>query len=172
MLTLVKMQHISTLMWKNRNLRAEHFESYSSYSYCTHSSIHQVFQPSGLVVDLNILNLCWPSTTGTMPLITRILCGYNMMCTSANNKQKYEKLSFPSLIRILHYVMSLLYKYNILESVIVKNIIPRKEIINRGAAEADNHISRDDIFDYHTLKNVIFILFYRTLFLHFLPFFL
>ena len=76
-----------------------------------------------------------------MPLITRILCGYNMMCTSANNKQKYEKLSFPSLIRILHYVMSLLYKYNILESVIVENI-PRKVIINRGAAEAETHISR------------------------------
>ena len=32
---------------------------------------------------------------------------------------------------------------------IVKNIIPRNVIINRGAAEVDNHISRDDIFDYH-----------------------
>ena len=36
-------------------------------------------------------------------------------------------------------------------------------IINRGAAEVDNHISRDDIFDYHLAGNVIFILLYRTL---------
>ena len=30
--------------------------------------------------------------------------------------------------------------------VIVENIIPRNVIINRGAAEVDNHISRDDFF--------------------------
>ena len=30
--------------------------------------------------------------------------------------------------------------------VIVENIIPRNVIINRGTAEVDNHISRDDIF--------------------------
>ena len=54
---------------------------------------------------------------------------------------------------------------------IVENIIPRNMIINRGAAEVDNHISRDDFFSYHTLKNVIFILLYRALFLNFfLPF--
>ena len=41
----------------------------------------------------------------------------------------------------------ILYKYNILERVLVENIIPRNVIINRGAAEVDNHISRDDIFD-------------------------
>ena len=41
----------------------------------------------------------------------------------------------------------IIYKYNILERVLVENIIPRNEIINRGAAEVDNHISRDDIFD-------------------------
>ena len=40
-----------------------------------------------------------------------------------------------------------LYKYNILERVLVENIISRNVIINRGAAEVDNHISRDDIFD-------------------------
>ena len=40
---------------------------------------------------------------------------------------------------------SILYKYNILERVLVENIIPRNVIINRGAAEVDNHISRDDI---------------------------
>ena len=31
----------------------------------------------------------------------------------------------------------------------VENIIPRNVIINRGTAEVDNNISRDDIFDYH-----------------------
>ena len=41
----------------------------------------------------------------------------------------------------------ILYKYNILERVLVENIIPRNVIINRGAAEVDNHISRDDFFD-------------------------
>ena len=48
---------------------------------------------------------------------------------------------------------------------IVENIVPRNMVINTGAAEVDNHISRDDFFDYHALKNVIFILLYQTLFL-------
>ena len=48
--------------------------------------------------------------------------------------------------------------------VIVENIIPRNVIINRGAAEVDNHVSREDIFVYHSISgNVIFILLYRTL---------
>ena len=44
--------------------------------------------------------------------------------------------------------------------VIVENIIPRNVIINRGAAEVDNHISRDDIFDYHHIRegNIYFII--------------
>ena len=40
---------------------------------------------------------------------------------------------------------------------IVEKIIPRNMIINLGCASVDNHIPRDDIFDYHPLKNVIFI---------------
>ena len=32
--------------------------------------------------------------------------------------------------------------------VIVENIIPRNMIINLGCASVDNHIPRDDIFDY------------------------
>ena len=49
--------------------------------------------------------------------------------------------------------------------VIVENIIPRKVIINRGAAEVDNHISRDDILDYHPSRkcNIYFIIPNRTL---------
>ena len=48
---------------------------------------------------------------------------------------------------------------------IVENIIPRNVIFIRGAAEVDNHISRDDIFDYHpsTKCNIYFIIPNRTL---------
>ena len=48
---------------------------------------------------------------------------------------------------------------------IVENIISRNVIINRGAAEVDNHISRDDIFDYHPSRkcNIYFIIPNRTL---------
>ena len=48
---------------------------------------------------------------------------------------------------------------------IVENIIPRNVIISRGAAEVDNHILRDDIFDYHPRRecNIIFIIPNRTL---------
>ena len=35
---------------------------------------------------------------------------------------------------------------------IVENIIPRNMIINLGCASVDNHIPRDDIFDYHPLR--------------------
>ena len=51
------------------------------------------------------------------------------------------------------------------ERVIVENLIPRNVIINRGAAEVDNHISRDDAFDYHPLRecNIYFIIPNRTL---------
>ena len=44
--------------------------------------------------------------------------------------------------------------------VIVENIIPRNVIINQGAAEVDNHISRDGIFDYHPHRecNIYFII--------------
>ena len=47
--------------------------------------------------------------------------------------------------------------------VIVENIIPRNVIIYRGAAEVDNHVSRDDILSIPQSGNVIFILLYRTL---------
>ena len=35
---------------------------------------------------------------------------------------------------------------------IVENIIPPNMIINLGSASVDNHIPRDDIFDYHPLR--------------------
>ena len=36
--------------------------------------------------------------------------------------------------------------------VIDENIIPRNMIINLGCASDDNHIPRDDIFDYHPIR--------------------
>ena len=62
-----------------------------------------------------------------------------------------------------------LYKYNILERILVENIIQRNVIINRGAVEVDKHISRDDILT-STLSRMLYIviLLYRTLFLYFL----
>ena len=34
----------------------------------------------------------------------------------------------------------------------VENIIPRNMIINLGCTSVDNHIPRDDIFDYHPIR--------------------
>ena len=53
----------------------------------------------------------------------------------------------------------IVYKYNILERVLVENIIPRNVIINRGAAEVDNHISRDD-FSTSTLSRMLYLIYY------------
>ena len=53
----------------------------------------------------------------------------------------------------------LVYKYNILERVLVENIIPRNVIINRGAAEVDNHISRDD-FSTSNLSRMLYLFYY------------
>ena len=58
---------------KVRNLRAEYFESYSSFSYCTHNSVYRVLWSSDQIVDFNILILFRPSTTGLMTLTTQIL---------------------------------------------------------------------------------------------------
>ena len=52
--TLCKIQNISTLMCaKVRNLRAEHFESYSSFSYFTHIILYCILGvlPSDQVID-------------------------------------------------------------------------------------------------------------------------
>ena len=54
--------------------RLEHFESYSSFSYCTHSSVYQVFWPSGGVVDWFILILLDPRLLGqnSMPTVWKV----------------------------------------------------------------------------------------------------
>ena len=64
-------------------------------------------------------------------------------------------------IRICTYYINTTFP----ERVIVENNIPRNVIINRGAAEVDNHILRDEIFDYHPLRecNIYFIIPNRTL---------
>ena len=49
------------------------------------------------------------------------------------------------------------------DMVIVENIIPRNMIINLGCASVDNHIPRDDIFDYHHIREGnIYIMFTQT----------
>ena len=55
--------------------------------------------------------------------------------------------------------------------VIVENIIPRNVIINLGCAWVDNHIPRDDIFDYHPIRecNIYIILSMLNLLLSILP---
>ena len=60
-------------------------------------------------------------------------------------------------------IISVAYYINITfpARVIVENI-PRNVIINRGAAEVDNHISRDDIFDYYPSRQCNIYLLYRT----------
>ena len=45
---------------------------------------------------------------------------------------------------------------------IIENIIPRNMVINLGCASVDNHIPRDDIFDYHPMRNVIFIYYHNA----------
>ena len=50
--------------------------------------------------------------------------------------------------------------YQMIARVIVENIFPRNMIINLGCASVDNHIPRDDIFDYHPRRECnIYILF-------------
>ena len=57
-----------------------------------------------------------------------------------------------------------LYKYYIPWEGDSRKYHPQNVIINRGAAEVDNHISRDDIFHYHPLRecNIYFIIPNRT----------
>ena len=62
------------------------------------------------------------------------------------NKDKQSKIyNRDFMVRIFNtcltlYSMIIIYKYNILERVLVENIIRRNVIINRGAAKVDNHI--------------------------------
>ena len=59
----------------------------------------------------------------------------------------------------------IIYKYYIPCAGDSRKYHPEDVIINRGAAEVDNHISRDDIFDYHPSRkfNIYFIIPNRTL---------
>ena len=69
------------------------------------------------------------------------------------------QLGFLRLYSRIRLGKMMLYKYNILERVLVENIIPRNVIINRGAAEVDNHISRDD-FSTSTLSRMLYLFYY------------
>ena len=56
----------------------------------------------------------------------------------SNIRNNKINISFPEWVKV--------------EWVKVENIIPRNMIINLGCASVDNHIPRDDIFDYHPIR--------------------
>ena len=113
-------------------------------------------KPKVLVALDEISEICWPQSMFSVIVILRYFaeCFAEISCTdqyvkgyvSKNHRVYYINITFPA-------------------RVIVENIIPRNVIINRGAAEVDNHISRDDIFDYHPRRecNIYFIIPNRTL---------
>ena len=57
MLTLVKCKIPVIKCAHFRYLRSEHFESYSSFSHYTHSSVYRVYWPSDRVVDYHSTQL-------------------------------------------------------------------------------------------------------------------
>ena len=85
------------------------------------------------------------------------------------NKDKQSKIyNRDFMVRIFNICLTLcfmiiIFKYNILERVLVENIIWRNVIINRGAAKVDNHILRDyfrlapsqECYIYFILPNII-----------------
>ena len=80
-----------------------------------------------------------------MKIITNVL---DRQCDLAN-------MTLEPRVNITHLtiLMDSMWMYmTFLEGVIVENIIPRNVIINRDAPEVDNHISRDNIFDFHPLR--------------------
>ena len=89
------------------NLRLEHFESYSSFSYCMHSSVYRVYWPSGRVVDCNILILLRHSTSGPEHLIYRFMCTvwkawitFKMLCAQISNFVHIQRLVFFILLKV------------------------------------------------------------------------
>ena len=93
MLTLVSLDNckISVLKCaKVRNLRAEHFESYSSFSYCTHSTTYIGCCPVTGTSFAYKLIIFRPSTTDTLPLnYSNFAYSYKMVRKLTKNKQKY-----------------------------------------------------------------------------------
>ena len=86
--------------------------------------------------------------------------------TGSSRFSVYQVRNYPEeqqlCFSVLHLSTLLIYKYYIPERVIVRNVTLRNMIINRGEAEVDNRIPEGDISDYDPLRNVIFILLYRT----------
>ena len=83
-------------------------------------------------------------------------------CDSRNYRKVIVEITARRPMEVLHTKFMggiIIYKYNILERVLVENIIPRNVIINRGTAEVDNHISRDD-FSTSTLSRMLYLFYY------------
>ena len=86
-------------------------------------------------------------------------------CKLSLTSLRWISLAGKVTLFIIYYVMKYHINITFPGRVIVENIIPRNVIINRGAAEVDNHLSRDDIFHYHPSRkcNIYFIIPNRTL---------
>ena len=86
----------------------------------------------------------------------------NILCYLTYNVWHISELNAWLCTQIQSLTFTLLYYINITfpDWGLVENIMPRNVIINRGAAEVYNHISRDDIFDYHPVRecNIYFII--------------
>ena len=77
------------------------------FYFWKHNLLIRVFWPSDHVVDCNIL-IFWTLDEWYNTLnYSKFAYSYITVGISANDRQKYAKLSIPSLIRIVNYVMSL-----------------------------------------------------------------
>ena len=91
-----------TKIW---NLRPEHLECYSSFSYCTCSSVYWVFWSSGRVVDCIHIYFFRSSTTGqniryqTMRTIWKAWITFKMLCPQILNFVHMEALIFCTLFK-------------------------------------------------------------------------
>ena len=85
-------------------MRLEHFASYSSVSYCTHSSVYRV--SSDRVVDCNVLILFRSSTTAPEHLIDPDIQNYTYSMKRLNNFQNDLPSDAHYRTGILHFIES------------------------------------------------------------------
>ena len=84
-------------------MKAEHFERYFSFSYCTHRTVYRVLWPTDWVVDCIYIDYFRLSTTGTMSLTTQIL----RTATKWRATPQIINTNMQDLTRILPYLVPL-----------------------------------------------------------------
>ena len=89
---------------KAQNLRLEHFESYSSFSYCMHSSVYRVFWSSSRVIDCKILNLFRHQTTGPEHPLYSNMQSVNMFMFSVGGTDPKVEIWFLDRGMRWHYI--------------------------------------------------------------------